>query len=451
MTNDVEEVESNSVEQERHYGPISPKTVLVEYCKENNLLRRREQKAMRTVFLSFVCFVYLSSSKSYLFASAYKSGFVSEGRVTGTSFSQSVISPTRTTYNWVPNSVFTLSNPKNSLNSFSPLHNSLENGEKVDFASCYKATDSTTTLYSASENSTLGTPDEPDDRMYQRAIKQTIVWVLAAGLFGAGLIFFVDPKMGEEFYAGYLVEQSLSVDNLFVFLLLFDYFKVPIQYQNKVLNWGIFGAVVMRAVMIGIGAAALHEYHSVLLFFASFLVYSSVSMLTAGDDDDEEETDMSDDIVVKFSRRFIDSTDEFDGDNFFTMQNGVKIATPLFLCMVAVEISDVVFAVDSIPAVFGVTENPFVVWSSNMFAIMGLRSLYTILSKAASDLKYLEPAVALVLGFIGSKMIAEYVGYDVPTIISLSVVATLLGSGIMLSIYEKNQESANDVIDVTEN
>ena len=141
---------------------------------------------------------------------------------------------------------------------------------------------------------------------------------------------------------------------LFVFLLLFEYFKVPLSSQDRVLNWGIYGAVVMRALMIGVGAAALERYHAILLVFAGILVYSSAKTLIPGDDDDEEEN-MDENSIVKFSRKLIDSTDEYDGSNFFTMVDGVKLATPLFICMITLEISDVVFAVDSIPAVFGVT------------------------------------------------------------------------------------------------
>jgi TerC family integral membrane protein len=193
---------------------------------------------------------------------------------------------------------------------------------------------------------------------YEKAILQTLAWVAAAALFGLGLIQTVGLKTGEEFFAGYLVEQSLSVDNLFVFLLLFDYFKVPLPYQGRVLKWGIFGAIIMRAIMIGLGAAALKSFHPILLVFASFLVYSSIQtllgLLKGGEE--EEEGDVGDDVVVKFTRRWLSSVDYFDGDKFFTMVDGVKKATPLMLCMVAVEISDVVFAVDSIPAVFGVTE-----------------------------------------------------------------------------------------------
>jgi predicted tellurium resistance membrane protein TerC len=192
------------------------------------------------------------------------------------------------------------------------------------------------------------------DIIYRDAIKRTLLWVALAGMFGAGIWSFVDSDLGEEFFAGYLVEQSLSVDNLFVFLLLFDFFKVPIQSQDKILNWGIYGAIVMRAVMIGLGAVAIENFRPILLVFASILVYSSGKILIGGDDDEEE--DMNENAIIKLSKKLIDSTETMDGDKFFTIVEGVKKATPLFLCMIAVEISDVVFAVDSIPAVFGVTE-----------------------------------------------------------------------------------------------
>lgn len=278
-----------------------------------------------------------------------------------------------------------------------------------------------------------------EDGIYKQAIERTLVWVGLAVVFGVGLGFAFDQQTSEEFFAGYLIEQSLSVDNLFVFLLLFEYFQVPQTSQNRVLNWGIYGAVVMRALMIGVGAAALERFHAILLVFAGILIYSSAKTLIPGDEDDEEE-DLNDNSIVRFSRNLFDSTDKFDGSNFFTIIDGVKMATPLFICMIALEISDVVFAVDSIPAVFGVTSNPLIVFTSNMFAIMGLRSLYTILSKAAADLEYLEPAVGIVLGFIGTKMVVEYFGTEVPTEYALAVVATLLSGGVGLSLLEKRQE-----------
>jgi TerC family integral membrane protein len=281
------------------------------------------------------------------------------------------------------------------------------------------------------------TPDETSEEIYNSAIKRTVAWIAAAIVFGGGISLTAGQEISEQFFAGYLLEQSLSIDNLLVFLLLFDYFKVPIENQDRVLNYGIIGAVVMRAFMISLGAVALHQFHVILLGFAAVLIYSSANVLLGGDD--EEEEDMSENSIVKFSKKLFDATDQYDGNKFFTMVEGVKKATPLFICMVAVEISDVVFAVDSIPAVFGVTEDPLVVFSSNMFAIMGLRSLYTILSKAASDLEYLEPAVAVVLGFIGTKMVGEYFGIMIPTEFSLGVVATCLSSGIGFSIWSKNK------------
>jgi len=201
---------------------------------------------------------------------------------------------------------------------------------------------------------TITVLDPPQEDIYEQAIGRTLLWVGLAVVFGAGLGLGFGPDTAEEFFAGYLVEQSLSVDNLFVFLLLFEYFRVPLSSQDRVLNWGIYGAIVMRAGMIGVGAAALERFHAILLVFAGILVYSSAKTLIPGDDDEEEE-DMNENAIVKFSRSMIDSTDEYDGSNFFTIIDGVKKATPLFICMIALEISDVVFAVDSIPAVFGVT------------------------------------------------------------------------------------------------
>jgi len=287
---------------------------------------------------------------------------------------------------------------------------------------------------------------DEDAGIYKTAIRRTLYWVGAAIGYGFLLIFVAGPETSGEFYAGYLLEQSLSIDNLLVFLLLFEYFKVPLENQNRVLTWGIIGSIVMRATMIGVGAVALREVREVLLVFAGILLYSSYQVIV-GDDDDEEE-DLSDNAIVKFANNLFSSTDQFDGDRFFTEIDGIRKATPMLLCMIAVEISDVVFAVDSIPAIFGVTEDPLVVFSSNMFAIMGLRSLYIILSKAASELKYLEKAVAVVLGFIGGKLIAEYFGVNISTELSLGVVVTMLGGGVAASILDKEESTEEDAIDV---
>jgi TerC family integral membrane protein len=198
---------------------------------------------------------------------------------------------------------------------------------------------------------------EEDDSKFKLALQRTLLWVGAACAFGAGLFVFVDSKTCEEFFAGYLLEQSLSVDNLLVFLLLFEYFQIPKECENRILNWGIIGAVIMRATMIGAGAVAIQQFHGVLLVFAAILIYSSAKVLLGSEEDEEE--DLSENQIIQFSNKLISSTSTFDGDRFFTMVDGVRKATPIFLCMVAVEISDVVFAVDSIPAVFGVTNVSF--------------------------------------------------------------------------------------------
>jgi TerC family integral membrane protein len=273
--------------------------------------------------------------------------------------------------------------------------------------------------------------------------KNTDVAVVAAVL-GAACAFgaFIGATQGadkaSEYFAGYLLEQSLSVDNLFVFVLVFEYFKVPQERQTRVLNYGIFGALLMRAVMVLAGVQVVENFKPTLLVFAGILIFSSYKLLSEGDEDEEE--DMSDNAIVKFCSNFIEVSEDYDGDNFFTVQNGVKIATPLLLVLAVIEVSDVVFAVDSIPAVFGVTTDPFIVYTSNLFAIMSLRQLYGLISKAVGELKYLQTAVALVLGFIGVKMCVEFAGVDIPTEASLAVVATMLGGGVGASVLLPNDE-----------
>jgi TerC family integral membrane protein len=273
--------------------------------------------------------------------------------------------------------------------------------------------------------------------------KSTDVAVVAAVL-GAACAFgaFIGATQGadkaSEYFAGYLLEQSLSVDNLFVFVLVFEYFKVPQERQTRVLNYGIFGALLMRAVMVLAGVQVVENFKPTLLVFAGILIFSSYKLLSEGDEDEEE--DMSDNAIVKFCSKFIEVSEDYDGDNFFTVQNGVKIATPLLLVLAVIEVSDVVFAVDSIPAVFGVTTDPFIVYTSNLFAIMSLRQLYGLISKAVGELKYLQTAVALVLGFIGVKMCVEFAGVDIPTEASLAVVATMLGGGVGASVLLPNDE-----------
>ncbi|CAL6349542.1 unnamed protein product [Bathycoccus prasinos] len=264
-------------------------------------------------------------------------------------------------------------------------------------------------------------------------MNEVALWVGAACLFGAGIGFVQGVDKASEYFAGYLLEQSLSVDNLFVFILVFDYFKVPESTQPKVLSYGIVGAMIMRAAMILAGATAIEDFEPVLLVFAGILIFSSYKLLA--NNEEEEEEDLKDSAIVKFCSSMIQVSDEYDGDNFWTTaKDGVtKMATPLLLVVAVIELSDVVFAVDSIPAVFGVTKDPFIVYTSNIFAICGLRSLFGFVSAVVSELEYLETSVAVVLGFIGVKMVADYAGYPMSTEASLAVVATLLSGGVAAS------------------
>lgn len=300
----------------------------------------------------------------------------------------------------------------------------------------FDETDPETALKASSE--TVEEASEGEGSMTEVAL-----WVGAATLFGLGVGATMGAGKAEEYFSGYLLEQSLSVDNLFVFVLVFDYFKVPMKQQQKVLSYGIGGAMAMRAAMIVAGYEAVTNFKPVLLVFAGILIFSSYKLIT---EEEEEEEDMSENAIVKFCSNLLPVSEEYDGDNFFTeVRNDetgemIKMATPLLLCLCVIELSDVVFAVDSIPAVFGVTQDPFIVYSSNIFAILGLRSLFAFVAVMVAELEYLQTAVAAVLGFVGCKMVAEFGGVEVSTEASLAVVVGMLGAGVALSLANKDDE-----------
>uniref|UniRef100_A0A7N0TU15 Thylakoid membrane protein TERC, chloroplastic n=1 Tax=Kalanchoe fedtschenkoi TaxID=63787 RepID=A0A7N0TU15_KALFE len=269
---------------------------------------------------------------------------------------------------------------------------------------------------------------------YAASVRNITFWVSAAVAFGVGLGLKDGAGKAYEFFAGYLLEQSLSVDNLFVFVLVFKYFEVPVIYQNRVLSYGIAGAIVFRLSLILFGTATLQRFEVVNLLLASILLYSAFKLFT----NEEDDTDLSDNFIVKTCQKFIPVTTYYDGNRFFTFQDGIRKATPLLLTVAVIELSDIAFAVDSIPAVFGVTKDPFIVFTSNLFAILGLRSLYTLISEGMSDLEYLQPSIGIVLGFIGFKMIVDFFGYHVSTEVSLGFVAAVLSSGVLLSLLKKS-------------
>lgn len=269
----------------------------------------------------------------------------------------------------------------------------------------------------------------------REALLWSVTWVVLAALF-AGTLWRLDGHhTAIEFTTGYLVELALSVDNLFVFLLLFRFFKVPDGLQHRVLFWGIIGALIMRAIMIGAGAVLLNRFHWIIYIFGAFLVVTGLRMLFQQDDEMEPERNP----VLKLVRRALPVTDHFVGDKFFCRapwgadQIVRTVATPLFVVLVLVETTDLVFAVDSIPAVFGVTRDPFVVYTSNVFAILGLRSMYFLLAAVIHRFWLLKPGLALVLMFVGAKMLSSSFVH-MPTWVSLVVIVVVLGGAVALSL-----------------
>lgn len=285
---------------------------------------------------------------------------------------------------------------------------------------------------------------EVEEPLAEGRAESASLTVAAAVLFGAGIWAVLGGGKAEEYFAGYLLEQSLSVDNLFVFILVFNYFRTPPENQRTVLTFGIATAAILRLVLIFVGADIIERWKPVLLIFAAILIYSSASLLLNKDDADNEE-DLSNNAIVKVCRKAFRFTDAYDGDKFFTvLADGTTAATPLLLVLLVIEISDVIFAVDSIPAVFGVTLDPFIVYTSNIFAILSLRGLYSFVADFIPKVKYLDKSIALVLGFVGAKIIAEFVGAEVPTDLSLLVVAVILGAGAGLSFLLPSKTESVD-------
>mmetsp|Transcript_33260 Transcript_33260/g.53941 ORF Transcript_33260/g.53941 Transcript_33260/m.53941 type:complete len:423 (-) Transcript_33260:439-1707(-) len=280
-----------------------------------------------------------------------------------------------------------------------------------------------------SVNETLSLSTAIQDETAREAILQTLAWVSAALLFAGGIFYGMGPDKAAEFVSGYLVEQSLSIDNLFVFMLVFRYFAVPLDSQKRCLSWGLMGAATMRLAIILAGSAALSALKPLFLGFAAILLFSAYKLLAEQGNDEEE--DLSENKIVQFAKGLFSFSDHYEGNRFFNLAGQ---ATPLLLVLLVIELSDVVFAVDSIPAVFGITVDPFIVYTSNIFAILSLRSVYLLLSSVLGNLRYLQPSLGIVLGFVGSKMIADYAGIHVSTLISLGVISSVLAGGVSLSL-----------------
>jgi tellurite resistance protein TerC len=263
----------------------------------------------------------------------------------------------------------------------------------------------------------------------REALTWSAVWVGLALAFNVGVYFWFGSQRALEFLTAYLIEETLSVDNLFVFLVIFGYFAVPAQLQHRVLFWGIIGAIVLRITFILAGAALLQRFHWVIYVFGAFLVFTGIKLLVQR----EAEVHPERNPVLRIARRVIPSISEYRGTKFFVIENGRRYATPLLMVLLVIEATDVVFAVDSIPAVFAVTEDPFIVFTSNIFAVLGLRSLYFALAGMMEKFHYLKVGLGLVLSFVGAKMLIADV-YKLPIVVSLLVIASLLGGSIVASL-----------------
>jgi tellurite resistance protein TerC len=276
----------------------------------------------------------------------------------------------------------------------------------------------------------------------------SVVWIGLAMIFNAGIYFYWDVLSPQSsytnseaslaFFTGYLIEKSLSVDNIFVFVLIFTYFAVPAAYQHRVLFWGIIGALLMRGTLIAVGATLLKEFHWIIYIFGAFLIFTGIKMALHRN----EEVHPENNPLIKLLRRIMPVSENYEGDKFFIRRAGTLMATPLFLVLLMVESTDLIFAVDSIPAIFAVTNDPFIVYTSNVFAILGLRSLYFLLANVMDKFQYLKIGLAFVLTFVGIKMVMVDL-YKIPVGISLGVIASILAISVLASLWKARTDAGS--------
>lgn len=273
---------------------------------------------------------------------------------------------------------------------------------------------------------------------FKQALLMSAFWIGLAAGFAVFVHFYLGPGKALEFVTGYLLEEALSVDNLFVFILLFAYFKVPPEQEKTVLFWGIIGALIMRGLFIFAGVTLVRRFHWILYAFGVFLIYTGIQLMLGGD----KEQDPSRNVVLKFSRRFLPLTESYENGSFLTRRGGKLLFTPLFVVLLVVETTDILFAVDSIPAILAITRDSFIVYTSNVFAILGLRSLYFALAGMMKLFHYLNYGLSIVLMFIGVKMLLPD-RYTVPTWVALLVIAGMLALSVLASMMFPKKEDSN--------
>jgi tellurite resistance protein TerC len=286
----------------------------------------------------------------------------------------------------------------------------------------------------------------------KEALTWTFVWIGVSLLFNVFIYFAyengwihgamdgVEHLSGYDaalkFFTGYLIEKSLSLDNIFVIAIIFSYFNVKLKYQHEILFWGILGAIVFRGIMIIIGVALIQQFDWIMVVFGGLLIVSAIKMFKT---DDEEEFNADKNFAIRIAKKLFPVSDNMDG-KFFERINGKKHITPLFICLLVIETTDVMFAIDSIPAIFSITTDPFIVFSSNIFAILGLRALYFVLAAMMNKFKYIQISLVFVLGYVGVKMILVYFDFHIDTMISLSVILGMLAIGVIASLWKNSKD-----------
>ncbi len=271
----------------------------------------------------------------------------------------------------------------------------------------------------------------------KKALKWVIFWISIALAFNAGVYYFLGQQKAIEFLTGYIIEESLSVDNLFVFLVLFKYFKIPFHAQRRVLNWGIIGVIILRGVFILLGSALISSFGFVLFFFGAILIYSGYQMAFGKDKEIHPENNK----VLRLFKRFYKTTTDYHGEKFFVKKDGIKYATPLFVCLLVLESTDLVFAIDSIPAIFAITTDPFIIFSSNILAVLGLRSMYFLLSAVADKFEFVKKGVGIILCYVGVKMLLPIVNpsWHIPVYVSLIVILAVLALSVLISVIQNRK------------
>lgn len=269
----------------------------------------------------------------------------------------------------------------------------------------------------------------------KEALAWSAVWIALAMLFNAGIYYFFGWEKAVEFFTGYVIEKSLSIDNLFVFIMIFSFFNVDVKYQHKVLFWGIIGALILRAIFIFAGVELISKFHWIMYLFGGFLLFTGIKMLFHKDEKIEPDKN----IIVRIFKRFFAVTDQNHGDKFFVKENGKKAATPLFIVLIMIEFTDLIFAVDSIPAILAISKDTFIIFTSNVFAILGLRALYFALAGITKYFYYLKYGLSAILVFVGLKMIAAEF-YKIDSLISLAIILGILTLSILMSFVIKRDE-----------